>query len=561
MKSILIFVMLLVAACKLAAGPLSSLAQPRDYTTHRLSSFDPTGGNNDGGQEAFKPGDTRVIADITGNGQISHIWFTLAPFDKEVLDNIILRIWWDGAEKPSVEAPFGAFFGLGHGKIHSFDSAFFSIGNQRGVNCWLPMPFRKSARITLENQSSQTLWAVYFYVNYQLFNTPREDLHWFHAHYHQEKPALSRQNFTALDVTGRGHYVGMFYYVRANSGGWWGEGDDMIYIDGDPEPTLHGTGMEDYFSAAWGMKESENFQRFGSPLWEVGKVGEGNENTAYRWHLEDAITFSKSIRVTHEKGSSNERNDDFASVAFVYLDTISPAPQVPSLFERKSYSAKKDFLLQQGDFAAYEKLVTSFISNAVDPEAVNNSVYSLAVVLLERNEREKAIELLGKHSGPMPLAGWTERLQALKAERGLETLTLPEGNIWHVIVPNGKPTLVEKAGRMGYSSRPDLHAEYLYLSVRDDSLRGDDKELVLTMDVFSEKGVTLEVEYNATLSGEFQMDTRTPRQALPGSSQWRKVTFNLPGASLRGAHYGGSDIRIHAAGGDFAIASATVQAR
>ncbi len=385
--TILIQCLLLAAAASAAAAGtvlLSELALPRDYTSHRVSSYATDGGNADGGQaDPVSPGQTRVIADLEGPGEVAHIWFTFAPMDKDVLTNVILRMFWDGETQPSVEAPVGAFFGLGHGKLYSFDSLPISVVNDRGLNCFFPMPFNRSARITLENQSGQTLQAVYYYVDYKRFREPRKDIRYFHAQYRQARPALGPENYLVFEARGTGHYVGQFYYIRSNSGGWWGEGDDVIHVDGR---LLHGTGMEDYFGGAWGMKPGQSFARFGSPLFEVYMTGDGNENTAFRWHLEDAIAFERSIRFEHEHGSQNDRNDDFFSVAFWYqTHPRLPFPPLPSKFERMSFSDRKKTLLEEGRLDEFRALLRDFIERAADPEAV-----AAAKKELEEAERSQA---------------------------------------------------------------------------------------------------------------------------------------------------------------------------
>jgi len=348
---------------------LNGLASPRGYTSHRVSSYATDGGNADGGQaRPMKPGEFRVVADIKGPGEIAHIWFTLAPFDKDVLCNLILRMYWDDEPTPSVEAPIGAFFGLGHGKLSSFDSLPISVVNERGLNCFFPMPFNRRARITLGNQSGQTMQAIYYYVDYRRFSGPQKDILYFHAQYRQAKPALGRDPYVAFEAAGRGHYVGQFYYIRSNSGGWWGEGDDIIQVDGD---VLYGTGMEDYFGGAWGMKPGQTFSRFGAPLFEVYMVGYGNENTAYRWHIEDAIAFRKHIRFTHEHGSENDRNDDFFSVSFWYqTHPRAPFPPLPSKWDRMSFHDRKQSLLEQKRWADYRALLQDFMERATDKEAL-----------------------------------------------------------------------------------------------------------------------------------------------------------------------------------------------
>ncbi len=293
---------------------LSRLALAQDFVSRRISSFDRTGGNRD--YLVIEPGETAVLAEIKGPAAIHHIWVTIAaePFYGRKL---ILRMYWDGEKNPSVEAPIGDFFGVGHGLLRNFSSLPVNCSSEgRAKNCYWYMPFQKAALITVTNEGAERVRAFYYYIDYRQLRSLPAETFYFHAQYRQEMPCIPNQNYLILEAKGRGHYVGCNLSVLQRSMGWWGEGDDMIYVDGEPFPSLHGTGSEDYFSDAWGMREDEN-PFYGCPLQEDDFL-EGAKATVYRFHLPDPIPFKKSIKVTIEHGHGNDRSDFFSSVAYWY---------------------------------------------------------------------------------------------------------------------------------------------------------------------------------------------------------------------------------------------------
>jgi hypothetical protein len=301
-----------------AAGVLADLPRLKDFKAERQSSYDRTGGNMDGGQdEPIMPGETRAIAEIEGAGAISHIWITVATKDDRHLKNLVLRMYWDGEKEPSVEAPLGDFFGLGHNRYYQYSCLPIQIGTDKGLNCFWRMPFGDGARITVTNDGPVATRAFYYYVDYQKFDRLPADTARFHAQYRQDYPPEPGKNYAFLEAQGRGHYVGCNLSIHNRAAGWWGEGDDMIYVDGESFPSLHGTGSEDYFCGAWAFNHTFSNLYFGCPLID----GHHDQNAlwnVYRYHIEDPIPFTKSIRVTMEHGHANNRDDDFASVAYWY---------------------------------------------------------------------------------------------------------------------------------------------------------------------------------------------------------------------------------------------------
>lgn len=286
-----------------------------------------------------KPGDKHVLADLKGPGIITHIWMTFLgpephPWAQEGAANhkeMILRIFWDGQEEPGVEAPVGDFFASGFGLRMEVKSLPVQVEGGDSYNCFWPMPFRKSARIEIENDGLKEIALLYYNIDWIKKDSLPEDTPYFYAQYRQEYPVESGKDYLILETEGRGHYVGTLLCVRNRSPEWFGEGDEKIYIDEDEEPAIWGTGTEDYFLSAWGLGETL-FPYFGTPYTDGGGFTLGGKTCAYRWHLEDPIVFQKKIRVTiehygwiskdenpeYKSHSWNEREDDYSSVAFWY---------------------------------------------------------------------------------------------------------------------------------------------------------------------------------------------------------------------------------------------------
>jgi len=325
---------------------LSDLARWRDVHSRRISSYDTTGGNAD--NWVFAPGEEKTIAAISGAGCIRHIWVTIASGMPFYLRKLVLRMFWDDESEPSVECPIGDFFGLGHGIVTYFQSAPLQMWD-RAFNCWFPMPFANGARITIENQGEEDA-VIYFYIDYQSYEKIEADQARFHAVWHRklvtkaeaergpnrrgQESVLNKSgkdNYVILDAVGKGHYVGCHLNLDTNEPGWWGEGDDMIFIDGEIwPPSLHGTGTEDYFCGAWNYNRLH--QTYTTPYYGYHFKGNSDytgKHSQYRFHILDPIYFRKSILVTIEHGHANDRSGDWTSVAYWYQ--MEPHKKLPLL--------------------------------------------------------------------------------------------------------------------------------------------------------------------------------------------------------------------------------------
>lgn len=361
-----------------ASGPLESLAKPQEGRSMRATSTmrigdirkgraserkinpkaDPKGDLEEASNfDNFNvlPGDTHVLLDEKGPGLITHIWITFlapepqdwAPKGSANHQDMLLRIYWDGRKKPAVEAPVGDFFASCFGRRSEVISMPVILEDADSYNCFWQMPFRKSARIEIINQSDKPISLLYYNIDWIKKDKLPKDTPYFHAQYRQEYPVQKGKDYVLLETKGKGHYVGTVLAVRTRSPAWFGEGDEKIYIDGEKKPSIWGTGTEDYFLSAWGLKRCST-PYFGVPYFDQWGIV-GGHTSAYRWHINDPIVFNTGIKVTMEhfgwlspdenpqyKATSwNEREDDYASVAFWYQTGISTFDaRAPSASER-----------------------------------------------------------------------------------------------------------------------------------------------------------------------------------------------------------------------------------
>jgi hypothetical protein len=356
----------------------------------RLSSFEnPNGGKGNGGKtnktakgnafEFMEPRETKNLLDIKGEGTIQRIWLTI-DHNPVKLRSLRLQFFWDGSNKPAVDVPLGDFFGYNLGKQIVFQSALFSSGEGRSYNCYIPMPFKKAAKVLLINEGSERV-KLYYDIDFVLQKLPLNTLY-FHAYWNRQQSGQLGDDYVLLPkIEGKGRFLGISVGLNTDtsySKSWWGEGEVKMYLDGDTKyPTINGTGAEDYIGSAWGLGTFTNWYQGCT----VANDSTGQFNF-YRWHVPDAIYFNKDIKVTiqqiggwtkedmkrlYQRGVNFKaitvdgpagfvrlldmekppllsdpafpdgwvnfyRIDDYSSVSYFYLDTpISSLPQLPSL--------------------------------------------------------------------------------------------------------------------------------------------------------------------------------------------------------------------------------------
>jgi hypothetical protein len=353
------------------ANPLGGLSRLSNTVTRSICPENPTGEKGGGARAEpdgdkhpsrelgrgwkcrpfiiIKTGETAELAGISGSGMIQHIWMT--P-NCPAWRHLILRVYWEGQQQPSIECPVGDFFACGWGNRENFApvvSAPVCVNPGSAFNCYWPMPFRKACRVTLENRGHVDA-QLYYQIDYALGDVP-EDCAYFHAQFRRVDPLPEKQEYTILDgVRGRGHYVGTYMCWGTHNDGWWGEGEIKFFLDGDQEfPTICGTGTEDYFCGSFNFENlrEKRYQEFNTPyagmpqvLRPDGLYRSQMRFSLYRWHLLDPIRFTEDLRVTIQAlGWRSEhrffpRRDDLASVAFWY-QTL-PAAAFPPLPERNA---------------------------------------------------------------------------------------------------------------------------------------------------------------------------------------------------------------------------------
>jgi hypothetical protein len=330
---------------------IASLARLRPGVRRRRSStWDRSGGNVDSVRLA--PGAVHTLAEDDGPGQVTHLWSTVLSPSLFWGRELVLRMYWDGEDTPSVEVPFGDFFGVGNCLTATYSSAVLETAPRSGLamHSWFPMPYAEGFRITVENQSRLPVLAMYCYVDHEQWPEADDSLGRFHAWWNRRRgPGLAGpangtyrfgsnlsadDNYVVLDASGRGHYVGVSLNVHSGDGGWYGEGDDMIFVDSRAwPPTLHGTGTEDYFGTAWSPAERFAFPQYGQPV--ADRDDWAGFSSVYRFHLADPVPFDESILVTLEQGHANDRRDDWSSVAYWYQrDRREPLPAVLPVAQR-----------------------------------------------------------------------------------------------------------------------------------------------------------------------------------------------------------------------------------
>jgi len=290
----------------------------------RISSYDRDGGNQD--FFVVAPGNSLVLADIKGAGTIRRIFIKVNTEDPAHLRSMLLRFYWDETRDPCVDCPLGDFFALGNGRYYPVNSLPVVVGKGRGMTCYFPMPFRKRAHLLLVHEGRGPEARIHYQIDYTK-GAPERGAGLFHAHYAQGYLNRTSNHYTVLHAIGKGKYVGTVLSVVLGEDGWFGEGDEKFYVDGEDVASIKGTGLSDYFGCAWGFQHGFCSPYFGTP--QAGDLARGEEFTGYRFHINDPIAFDKELFFCLEhqgerfsKGRKSldnvARGDAYFSVAYWY---------------------------------------------------------------------------------------------------------------------------------------------------------------------------------------------------------------------------------------------------
>jgi D-arabinan exo alpha-(1,3)/(1,5)-arabinofuranosidase (non-reducing end) len=342
------------------------LLVPQPGWTRQATSFgrDPHRGSNWGGLRSMEarikrvllaPGEMHTMASLSGAGMVTRIWMTtLLPFNAHALRDLVLRFYWDGETNPSVQSPFGDFFGAPFGAYQPYASAPMSL-TAGAFNCLWLMPYAKGARLEVTNEGAKLVDPFFYNITYQdLPDGPPSDLR-FHAHWRRENPTRRGVPYTILDAEGSGHYVGC--HLNMQNREWWLrapvrdvkfprgfglgmlEGWESIYRDGEMEPSVRGTGTEDYFNGAWYYLAKGG--RFSAPYHGclVRDVLRGRV-AVYRFDMAAPVSFSHSLRVQIRHGFYDDLPGDYSSTAYWYqTEPHRPLYEMPSAATRQPQPA------------------------------------------------------------------------------------------------------------------------------------------------------------------------------------------------------------------------------
>ncbi|MBI2994495.1 MAG: DUF2961 domain-containing protein [Gammaproteobacteria bacterium] len=321
------------------SGPLfQDMMRLADTSTARVSSFDRTGANTD--FRAIASGETLELARLDGAGVVRHLYFSILG-GRHYLRDLVLRAYWDGGDVPCVEVPFGDFFGLGHERPRFYTSLMvtvnpgdFGVLGTYGFNSYFPMPYANGARLTLTNEGPDPVAAVWYHIEYERMDALPEGLGRFHASWNRENPTQAvgaetnqtlhaavndtgMDNYVVLDAEGHGTLVGIFLNIENLTANWYGEGDDMIFIDGEGwPPSFHGTGSEEIFGG--GACPTAEYAGPYTGFHLIGNLDYRGKISMYRFYVNDPVRFRKSIRMTIEHGHANNFANDYSSTAFWY---------------------------------------------------------------------------------------------------------------------------------------------------------------------------------------------------------------------------------------------------
>jgi hypothetical protein len=333
-------------------GYLPNYVRAQNYKSLKQSSYDKTGGNAD--RWPMQAGQTLELFEAKGPGMISHIWFTISAQSVNHLKELVIRAYWDGRPKPSVETPIGDFFGLNLGEYAIYESAYLACSPGRSLNCYFAMPYRTGARITVANEGKQNVGAFYSNIDYMDLPAMPDDALYFHASYRQagpNKPVTGpegrtvqlnpdgKENYVYVETRGRGHLMGVTLGVLQNNEQWMGEGDDMIFIDDESKPAIVGTGSEDYFLGSWNFGGRDGARPFAHQMYGAQYIAlperTGGRYLCYRWHGDNPVTFTRYLKHTMEHGHANNLGDNFYSCCYWYQsEPYTDLPALPQAADR-----------------------------------------------------------------------------------------------------------------------------------------------------------------------------------------------------------------------------------
>lgn len=312
-----------------AAQDLSSLYQITEGVSDASVEFH---------EYVIKPGEEKVLTELAGPGKVTYFYITDDSLFHRTdttgfaYPGLVLRVYWDRNEKPSINVPLWEFFGNFNRESIDYASLAMAV-NHWNNSCDLPMPFAKHARFSLFNDGDQVYArAIAFGVSYERDPSLANEKSRLHASWSRSNPTNGMHNIVRIE--GKGQYVGIIFQMHTDYPGWWGEGDTIFTVD--QKKFTHSPGTEDEFGSAWAA-------------WQIGKlynqpfVGniqmETGKNRLYRWYIPDPVRFQRSLSVDLQNqravyGKQIDSSDDYTSVAFWYQEGAHAAPELMPYADR-----------------------------------------------------------------------------------------------------------------------------------------------------------------------------------------------------------------------------------
>jgi hypothetical protein len=368
------------------------------------------GGRKGAPNRRIRRGERVVLADVEGPGMVRHIWLTVPPAPPERLRGLVLEVFYDGVDEPSISVPVLDFFGLPHGRLAPYESALTSMLEGRGFTSYLPLPFRRHLRVELANESARSV-VLYYQIDYTLQPELPADLGYLHASFRRSNPTTMRDDFVIADgLRGPGRFLGCNVGVRViDAGDWYGEGEVKVFRDGDTtHPTICGTGLEDYVGSAWGMGRFHSAYSGAplvvSPLADAPSMGANPDFVGfYRWHLPDPIMFERELRVTIQQigAALFPLGDDERFAAYAESNPVAGEGWIRDLAPG---------VLAWGIAERVDDYCATAYVYCTEPQAVPRVDVAVAVADIARRDYEVAspLEVLGEvstdRSGEQPAA-------------------------------------------------------------------------------------------------------------------------------------------------------------
>lgn len=568
-RGILTLLLLFVCGCgsTLRMGGMEGLPTFRGNRAFRVSSSDESGGNTDG-RVGIRPGETVELADLEGPATINHFWCTYASPEEFSGRKIALKIYWDDEEEPSVLCPINDFFCVGHGLEAPVSSLPITVSaNGRGRNSWFRMPFKKRARFEITNEGLDLLDSFYFQIDYEKERRPSGKVGYFHAFYRQDYPVSQGRNYTMCDLSGKGHYVGCNLSVETLDEGWWGEGDDLCFVDGEEYPSIHGTGIEDYFGDAWGLDES-NYSFHGTTIHDEKNHSVGRRYTSYRFHVLDPIPFDRSFRLEFEhygEGKDNrgelsfytERRDNWSGVAYWYQsEPHKPTGPLPAVWNRLPGEANTDRavyeFVRDAQQARQDDTLDELRTRRVDLEATTlapRQVVHLDFAMAGAEVRTGHLTRAGDLVLPYCYPFLNRSLELLGSE--LSGVLDPEYRTSRPLLVStldGSDAVTVKDERRCVASDQEKGKRYIYFSLPSDSplrKKGINAKIEITCYSEGRPGDLLAVQYDSLeptgLPGIYREVGAIEKPTDPG---WYVVGIECREAWFAGRQNGSADFRI-----------------